>query len=46
MNGNEFYVVKHYEFDSPLITEIDSILNRCYRDCHNKFFHNFKYEFI
>ena len=43
MNENELYVVKEYEFDNPLITKIDSIINGCYRDCHNKFFHTFKY---
>ena len=36
MNENEIYVVKEYKFDSPLITKIDSIIDGCYRDCHNK----------
>ena len=43
MNENEIYVVKNYKFDYPLITKIDSIIDGCYRDCHNKFFHTFKY---
>ena len=43
MNGNELYVVKDYIFDNPLITKIDSIIDNCYRDCHNKYFHTFKY---
>ena len=43
MNENELYVVKEYIFDNPLITKIDSIIDNCYRDCHNKFFHIFKY---
>ena len=43
MNENELYVVKEYKFDNPLITKIDSIIDGCYRDCHNKFFHTFKY---
>ena len=43
MNENEIYVVKEYKFDNPLITKIDSIIDGCYRDCHNQFFHTFKY---
>ena len=43
MNENELYVVKEYIFDNPLITKIDSMINGCYRDCQNKFFHTFKY---
>ena len=43
MNENELYVVKEYKFDNPLFHKIDSIIYSCYRDCHNKFFHTFKY---
>ena len=43
MNENELYVVKEYNFDNPLIWKIDSIIGNCYRDCHNKYFHTFKY---
>ena len=43
MNENELYVVKEYKFDNPLITKIDSIIDGCYRDCQNKYFHTFKY---
>ena len=46
MNENELNVVKEYEFDNPLISEIDSIIDECFRDCHSNFFHNFKYECI
>ena len=46
MNENELYVVREYIFDNPLIIKIDSIIDSCYRDCHNKYFHNFKYECI
>ena len=46
MNENELYVVKEYKFDDPIITEIDSITDKCFRDCHNSYFHNFKYECI
>ena len=43
MNENELYVVKEYIFDNPPITKIDSIIDGCYRDYHNKYFHTFKY---
>ena len=43
MNRNEIYVVKKYIFDKPLITNIDFIIDGCYRDCHNKYFHTIKY---
>ena len=46
MNENELYVVKEYIFDNPIITEIDSIIDKCFRDCQNSFFHIFKYECI
>ena len=46
MNENELYVVRDYIFDYPLITKIDSVIDYCYRDCHNKYFHTFKYECI
>ena len=44
MIENELYVVKEYKFDNPLIKKIDSIINSCYRDCHNKYFHTIKYD--
>ena len=43
MNENKLYVVKEYEFDNPLVQKIDSIIDSCYKDCHNKYFHTFKY---
>ena len=43
MNENEIYVVKEYKFDNPLFYKIDSLIDSCYRDCHNKVFHTFKY---
>ena len=42
MNENEIYVVKEYKFDTPFFHKIDSIIDGCYRDCHNKYFHTFK----
>ena len=46
INENKLSVVKEYEFDNPLIQNIDSINDKCYRDCHNKYFHTFKYECV
>ena len=43
MNENELYVVKEFKFDNPLFHKIDSIIDGCYRDCHNKYFHTFEY---
>ena len=43
MNENELYVVKEYKFDNPLVHKIDSIIDGCYKDCHNKYFHTFRY---
>ena len=43
MNGitKENVIVKEFEIDNPLIQKIDSIIDKCSRDCHNKFFHTF-----
>ena len=38
---NENVIVKEYEFDNPLITKTDSIIDNSIRDCHNKYFHTF-----
>ena len=46
MNENESYVVNEYKFDNPFVTEIDSIIYKCFRDCHNKYFHIYKYRCI
>ena len=46
MNENEFYVAKQYKVDNPLLTDIDSKIDKCFRDCHKMYFHNFKYECI
>ena len=46
MNGitdeNQLTIVEKYEFYKPLIHKIDSIIDNCYRDCHDKYFHTFK----
>ena len=43
MNGitKEKVIVKEYGIDNPLIQKIDSIIDNCIRDCHNKYFHTF-----
>jgi len=46
MNESELYLVKEYKCDNPLCSKIDSILDNCFRDCHNNYFHKFKYECI
>ena len=46
MNENELYIVREYKFDNPLFHKIDSITDGFYRDCHNKYFHTFKYACI
>ena len=43
---NEIYLVKECKFDNPLITEIDSIIDSCFKDCHDKYFHKFNYKCI
>ena len=43
INQYELTVVKEYEFENPLIQKIDSIINKCYRDCYYKYFHTFSY---
>ena len=46
MNENELYIVKQYKFDNTIIIDIDSLIDKCIRDCHNSYFHNFKYDCI
>ena len=46
INENKLSIVKEYEFDNPLIQNIDSIIDKCYKDCHYKYFHTFEYECV
>ena len=41
MNENQLTIVKEYEFNNPLITKTDSIIDTSIRDCYNKYFHTF-----
>ena len=43
MNENELYVVKEDKFHNPLVQKIDYRIDSCYKDCHNKYFHTFKF---
>ena len=43
MNENQLTIVKEYNFDNPLIQNINSIFSECYRDCHHKYFHTFDF---
>ena len=43
MNESQLTIVEEYEFDNPLIQNINSIISECYRDCHNKYFHTFDF---
>ena len=36
MNENQLTVVKEYEFKNPLIHQIDTLIDKCIRDCHDK----------
>ena len=38
---DENVIVKEKDFTKPLIQKIDSIIDDCNRDCHNKYFHTF-----
>ena len=46
MNENQLIIVKKYEIIKPLIHKIDSIIDICYRDCQNNYFHTFEYRCI
>ena len=46
INENELTIVKKYEFENPLIQNINSIIDKCYRDCHNNYYHTFKYQCV
>ena len=44
MNENRLTIVKTSENTKPLVHKTDSLIDNCYRDCHNKYFHRFKYD--
>ena len=40
------YIVKNYKLDETLITDIEFIIDKCYKDCHKNYFPNFKFEYL
>ena len=47
INENQLTIVKEYESEKkPATHKIDSIIDNCIRDCHNKHFHTFKYKCV
>ena len=46
INENKLTVVKEYEYYNPIIQNIDFIINKCCRDCHNKYYHTFEDECV
>ena len=46
MIENELYHVTEYKVDNPLFSEIESKIDSCFTDCHNKYFHKNKNECI
>ena len=43
MNEKYLAFVKEYTFDKPLIQKIDFLIDKCHRDCHDKYFCTFEY---
>ena len=46
MNENELYLVKEYSFDNLSCSEMYSVLDSCFKGCHNNYFHKFKYKCV
>ena len=44
MNEHELYLDKEYNFVNPSCSDMDSLLDTCFKDCHNNYFHKFKSE--
>ena len=40
INENELMIVKKCEYNTPVITEIDFIIEESIRDCYSKYFHD------
>ena len=41
MDENHLTIVKEYEFNNPLTTKIDFLIDNSIRDCHHKYFLTF-----
>ena len=46
MNENELCLVKQYNFENPLCSEMDSVLHSCFKHRQNTYFHKCKCECI
>ena len=46
INENDLYLVREYNFDNLLYSEMYSVLDICFTDRHNNYFHKNKYECI
>ena len=46
VNEHQLAIVKKYDYIKQLFQKMDSIFDHCYRDCHDKYFHTFKYRCI
>ena len=46
MNENQLTTVKNYATDKPDIHEIYSLLDDFFKDCRNKFFHEFEFRHV
>ena len=44
MNENQLTIVKDFDFKKPLLHKIDSIIDKCIKDCHKNYFHSFEYK--
>ena len=46
INENQLAIVKEPKFDEPPIHKTDSLIDNCFRDCPNKYFHTFEYKCV
>ena len=44
MDDKKLTIVKESEIIKLLFHKLDAIIDNCYRDCHNKYYHTFEYE--
>ena len=44
MDDNQLNLVEKYETIKPFFHKIVAIIDNCYRDCHNKYYHTFEYK--
>ena len=41
MNENDLYLIKEFNFDNPIIQNIDSLIDNSIKHCHHKHFRTF-----